>query len=80
MRRLDWERDNVWIELKGNTDSLRVCINVMYIPPRASFELYEKYYDCLSEIMCMRAPNAKFVIFGDFNFGASISWYKEHNE
>lgn len=84
MRRLDLERDlpfeNVWVELKSISNSQNILINVVYIPPRTKFEHYEKYYDILTEIMCVREPNAKYLIFGDFNIGAAIEWQPYMNE
>lgn len=84
LRHLDWERelpfDNVWVELKSNSKSQKIFINVVYIPPRTKFEHYEKYYDVITEIMCARKPDAKFLIFGDFNIGASIEWFPYMNE
>lgn len=83
-RCLDWERespfDNLWLELKSKSNSQKMFINVVYIPPRTKFEQYEKYCDILTEIMCARESNANFFIFGDFNFGAAIEWFPYMNE
>lgn len=84
MRRSDWERElpfeNVWIELKKKSNSPKMFINVIYIPPGTTLTEYEIYCDILTEIMCAREPNAKFLVFGDFNFGASIEWFPYMNE
>lgn len=80
----DWERDisfeNVWIELKNKSNTEKTFINVIYIPPKSNFNQYQKYLDSLTEIMCAREPNAKFLILGDFNLGASIEWFFYNNE
>lgn len=74
----NWENDsifeNVWIELRSNTTSIKYFINVVYIPPQTRYGEYSQYFGSVTEIMCVREPNAKFIISGDFNFGASIEW------
>lgn len=84
LRRSDWEKqipfDNVWVEIKSNLGSQKLFLNAVYIPPRTKFEQYEKYYDTITEIMCAHEPNAKFIIFGDFNIGAAIEWFPYMNE
>lgn len=84
IRHRDWEREtpfeNVWIELNNKSKSHKMFVNVVYIPPRSTFQQYEKYFDFITEVMCAREPNANFFIFGDFNFGASIEWHPYLNE
>lgn len=80
----DWEKEssfeNVWIEIKNKGATNKTFINVIYIPPRSNFNQYQKYLDSLTEIMCAREPNAKFLIIGDFNLGASTEWFFYNNE
>lgn len=75
----EWENEsnfeNVWIELRSNSLTDKYFINVVYIPPQTKYDEYSRYFDSITEIMCMREPNAKFLIVGDFNLGASIEWY-----
>lgn len=74
-----WEQnvpfENVWIEIKTSSTSQKLFINVVYIPPRSRYDNYQIYLDNLTEIMCAREPNAKFLILGDFNLGASVEWF-----
>lgn len=75
----EWEQqtifDNVWIELRNNSNiSKKTFINVDYIPPQTRFNDYSEYFDIVTEIICLREPNAKFIIAGDFNMGTSIEW------
>lgn len=83
-RRNDWELnvpfDNIWIEIKSKTNAEKTFINVIYIPPRTNFSDYQKYLDFLTEVMCAREPNAKFLVMGDFNLGGSIEWFFFDNE
>lgn len=80
----EWERkspfENVWVEIKSNSNSQKMFINVVYIPPRSTKDQYDRYLDTLTEIMCVHEPNAKFLIFGDFNMGSSIEWIIFENE
>lgn len=75
----DWENksnfENVWIELRSNAITDKYFINVVYIPPQTRYDEYSRYFDSVTELMCVREPNAKFLIVGDFNLGASIEWY-----
>lgn len=78
-----WEQtvplDCIWINIKDNSSQSPVFINVVYIPPNSRYEIYERYFDHLSEIVCNAEPNAKFIILGDFNMGGSISWQINNN-
>lgn len=78
----EWEKEttfeNVWIELRSNSSNSKTFVNVVYIPPQSSYDNYSKYFDSLTEIMCVREPNARFIVVGDFNMGASIEWYSEN--
>lgn len=78
-RHNEWENsvpfDNIWIEIKTKTNMEKLFINVIYIPPKTRFCDYQKYLDFLTEAMCAREPNAKFLILGDFNLGGSIEWF-----
>lgn len=75
----NWENEsifeNVWIELRCNSSIDKYFINVVYIPPQTKYDEYSRYFDSVTEVMCVREPNAKFIIVGDFNLGASIEWY-----
>lgn len=83
-RYCDWENEtafeNVWIEIKTKSYSQKIFVNVVYIPPSTRFDQYQKYFDVVTEIMCAREPNAKFLIMGDFNMGASIEWFVYNGE
>lgn len=74
----EWEQElpfeSTWIEIKSKSSFNKLFVNAVYIPPNTKFEHYEKYLDSITEIMCAREPNAKFIVVGDFNMGASIDW------
>lgn len=80
----DWERvvpfDNIWISIKCENTHDPLFINVVYIPPSSRYDQYDKYFDNLNEIICNAGPNAKFLILGDFNMGASITWQTTNQE
>lgn len=78
-RYYEWEKEapfeNVWLEIKTKSDSQKIFINAIYIPPSTRFDQYDKYLDSLTEIMCVREPIAKFIVLGDFILAASIDWF-----
>lgn len=78
-RCFEWEKEspfeNVWIEIKNKSLTQKTYVNVIYIPPRTNFTKYQKYLDLVCELMCAREPDARFLILGDFNLGASVEWF-----
>lgn len=80
----EWENessfDNVWIQIKTNSHSHKLFVNLVYIEPETRYTKYEEYLDSLTAIMCSQDPNTKFLILGDFNLAGSVEWFFYNNE
>lgn len=77
IRITDWENeilfDNIWVKINTSGNS-KIFINTVYIPPWATFDHVNEYYEHISNIINTKEPYARFILLGDFNV-PSIDWF-----
>lgn len=73
----EWEKetlfDNIWIKVNTKGSS-KIFINTVYIPPWATFDHVNDYYEHIVDTINTKEPYARFILLGDFNL-PSIDWF-----
>lgn len=81
-------RSNMKCELYTNnlmTDLEAICVRIpltsgqiyiycLYIQPTASIDIYRSHVAAIKQLMSDKSISDTILIFGDFNFGNSVSW------
>lgn len=76
IRLTEWEKeslfDNIWIRINTNGNS-KIFVNTVYIPPWASFDHVNDYYEHIVHTVNTKEPYARFILLGDFGFQMVIT-------
>lgn len=81
-------RSNIKCEPYSNdfmTDLEAICVRIpttsgyiylycLYIQPTANMEIYRSHVEAIKQLISDKTNSDILVVFGDFNFGNSVSW------
>lgn len=79
----EWENElpfeNVWLAINKKNSRGKIFINVCYIKPRSNVNIYETFFNHISDKVCGECSDSEFIFLGDFNI-SGISWFFLDNE
>lgn len=79
-RESDFEigQEDIWVAI-DHVDGNKSFFNVKYIPCKSVLSVYEPHLRRINEIINEKEPNSNFLLCGDYNLEASITWVRRND-